>query len=286
MTANPLNALYQYELHGLLNGVPRTARDLTYFESPYVPHVQPILPRGSHLVTLKARNLNYAFAFIERLSYLSGVGHYPRVIVSYVKNYRNFTTQEFIDRGAYGPRMSCQFRRAYELLRDDPQTRQAIINVYNYLQDNRGDVKDVPCTLALNFHGDAKTLSLVGYMRSNDIAWGWPYDVSAFTFLLEVMAYWLRREPVSYKHVTTSLHLYDRHVKLAKDVVEADPSDVHAWLDECPPWDLLYDETWTALETFWKAEEAIRCGNSWHSYRTISKHLNWVLSYLEKYHAA
>lgn len=252
-----MNYMYRDELLHLLAGVPREARGLTYLESPYVPQVTKFKPSSPHLVTLSKRKLNVAFALVERLSYLSGVGHYPLVITSYVSNYRNFVTDTFVDRGAYGPRISCQLKRVYELLRDDPMTRQAVINVYNYLQDNRGDVKDVPCTLSLNFHGDAEKLSLVGMMRSNDIWWGWPYDVGAFCFLLEVMAFWLGRDVDTYTHVVTSLHLYERDVESAKDVLNSKAKK------SVPlgAWDLTFENTWPALEIFWRCEEAIRVSN-------------------------
>lgn len=256
------NEQYRKWLSYLLTaGVSKTSRELSHLECPKIPAIIQIPPDTPLLPTIKARGLNYAFSVIERLSYLSGVGHYPLALTHYMSNYRQFTENEFIDRGAYGPRMSVQWKRIYESLSFDRDTRQAVVNVYNHLQDNRGDSNGVPCTLNLQFLRDgAGALAMVVHMRSNDIMWGTPYDIAAFRFLHQVVAYWIGADVGEYTHIATSLHLYEDMVDLAKATV-ADREVITPQeqpLVKPPKWDLSYERTWTELELFWRAEERIR----------------------------
>jgi thymidylate synthase len=212
----------------------------------------------SSLITLKTRQLNYKFNLIEKLSYLTGVGFYPLPIIEYNHEYARFIETNLTDPNSYGYRVAQQLDVTYRRLRDDPMTRQAVLNVYNYLEDNRGDRRNVPCTLALQFYlGCHGELNLVAYMRSNDVFLGFPYDVSQFTFLQEVMAYWLKVEIGTYTHVATSLHLYLEHIEVAQSILgsQDELND-----QQQPRWDLDHASTFGELRKFWLLEEQIRHG--------------------------
>ena len=251
-----IDGVYVDLLQQALEGVHRASRGLEYLEIRPAPVVVQIDPRYS---TITARKLNEAFALIERMSYLSGQGFYPSIITAYNKNYENYVEPNFIDPGSYGYRISRQLLRAFKLLKDDRYTRQAVINVYNYLEDNRGDVKNVPCTIALNFYIEQDdTLCLIAYMRSNDLIWGFPYDVSAFCFLQQVMARWLGRPVGTYKHVATSLHLYVNKIEEAREVIKNYYSTFNHPLTADKEWDVPFDLTAAEVRKFWQVEEMIR----------------------------
>lgn len=256
---NTINSTYLDLLQALLEAGPRESRGLAHRElrAPTVVDIP-----GNGLVTLASRKLSYTFAIIERMSYLSGRGFYPNATIAYAKNYKRFIEPGGYDRGAYGQRMAPQLRRAWSQLDRDPHTRQAVVNVYNHLEDGRKDKMNTPCTLALHFmQGHDGSLELVAYMRSNDILWGFPYDVSAFRFLQQVMAHWLGWEVGSYTHVATSLHLYERDVERAQAMVDAGCGDVLTRVGTHPStWDLTIEDTAQAMAEFWEAEEAMRHG--------------------------
>jgi thymidylate synthase len=55
------------------------------------------------------------------------------------------------------------------------------------------------------------------------VVWGLPYDVFLFTMLQEMLAVTLGLDLGVYVHVAGSLHLYERHVSLAKRVLAEAP---------------------------------------------------------------
>jgi thymidylate synthase len=158
-------------------------------------------------VSIPERKLSKRLGYLEALMLLAGVS-YPELLVKAAPHYASFVNAETgrLD-GAYGPRVGPQLPYIRDLLRRDPDTRQAVVTVFGPI-DHR-ESKDVPCTVSLHFMVRNGTLELVVYMRSNDVWLGWPYDVVMFTVLQEAMATDLGLEPGQYTHVDGSLHLYD-----------------------------------------------------------------------------
>lgn len=116
-----------------------------------------------------------------------------------------------------------------KLLREDPNTRQAVIHIKNPSEEKS---KDVPCTVCLQFFirqeqlYDPKELSIpklymVTYMRSNDLWMGLPYDIFQFTCLQIMLAMRLNVGLGTYTHHAGSLHLYKRdYDKIQKKLEE------------------------------------------------------------------
>jgi thymidylate synthase len=158
---------------------------------------------------------------VEKLEYIYGTSSVDRICF-YNKNMRSFaneTTGEFD--GAYGPRIRKQINTVIELLKKDPSSRQAVINI-NKAEDKK-ESKDIPCTIALQVFIRGGKLDMVAYMRSNDILWGTPYDVNAFCFIQEVLAFWLGVGVGTYTHCVGSIHAYmgDEREQLLKTVSES-----------------------------------------------------------------
>ena len=102
-----------------------------------------------------------------------------------------------------------QLGKCIELLRRDPNSRRAVINI-NVPNEHVRETKDEPCTVSIQFLlRDNKVLCTV-YMRSNDIWFGFPYDVVFFTELQRIVAMNLDAELGTYTHMVGSLHMYDR----------------------------------------------------------------------------
>jgi len=98
---------------------------------------------------------------------------YNRALVEY--------TDGGVLRGAYGPRIRRwrgrvdQLDHVRRLLRRDPDSRQAVIQVYDPVKDTRG-YRDVPCTVSYRFFLRSGRLRMHTTMRSNDVWLGLPYD--------------------------------------------------------------------------------------------------------------
>lgn len=111
-----------------------------------------------------------------------------------------------------------QFEKAYQLLKSDPDTRQATIVFFDPYKDYT-DTKDKPCTNLIRFMIRENKLNMTVFMRSNDIIFGTCYDIFNFTMLQEIMAGLLNVEVGKYTHIADSLHIYEQHFKLGEDII-------------------------------------------------------------------
>jgi thymidylate synthase len=100
-----------------------------------------------------------------------------------------------------------QWEYVKNLLKADPNSRQAVIHIKNPMDYK---TKDTPCTVCLQFFIREGKLFLTTYMRSNDVWFGFPYDVFNFTCFQIRMAMELGVGIGSYTHIAGSLHLYQR----------------------------------------------------------------------------
>ena len=123
-----------------------------------------------------------------------------------------------------------QFEKAFEQLKADPDSRQATIVLFNPTQDYR-ETKDKPCTNLLRFTIRNSKLNMMVMMRSNDIWFGFPYDVFNFTMLQEIMAGRLGVEVGKYTHVVDSLHIYEQHFKIAKELIKTKHNSIYNEID-------------------------------------------------------
>ena len=94
------------------------------------------------------------------------------------------------------------------LLKDNPETRQACISIYDGKE--HPDYKtDTPCTYAVQFtilHG---RLDMCVTMRSNDLWYGFCNDQYCFSKLQKMISNRLNIEPGVYYHFAHNMHLYN-----------------------------------------------------------------------------
>ncbi|REF00531.1 thymidylate synthase [Thermomonospora umbrina] len=156
------------------------------------------------------RVLNPAFAVAEALWILSGSGE------PWIHDF-NSSLAAYVGhgppRGAYGPRLRSwmgidQFDQVRRLLLDDPDTRRAVLTIFDPARD-LADERDIPCTLGHRFFLRDGRLHMVTSMRSQDVWRGLPYDLFTATLLLELMAGWIGADTGHWHHEVDSLHLYE-----------------------------------------------------------------------------
>ncbi|WP_434389179.1 thymidylate synthase [Melittangium boletus] len=177
----------------------------------------------------------------------------------YAPRWREFASANArIVGSAYGKRVfrqergASQWERVTHLLRVDPESRRAILNIQQSPAEALDPAsKDVACASTLQFLVRDNALHAIVYMRSNDIIWGLPYDVFLFTMLQEMLACTLKLELGTYHHVAASLHLYERHFDLAERVLASPQPPMF----EMPPMNPI-DE----LPLFLETEKALRTG--------------------------
>ncbi|MFI1888785.1 thymidylate synthase [Streptomyces jumonjinensis] len=191
-------------------------------------HLLLTKPRARLLYAPPARIVNPAFAVAETVWHLSGSD--APWIFDYNARLRKYADDGVL-LGAYGPRMRNwagkvdQLARVVEILKEDPDSRRALIQLYNPAQDTAGH-KDVPCTLGFRFHLRAGRLHMATTMRGQDVWIGMPYDVFFYTVLHELVAGWLDAELGEFHLHVGSLHIYDSHVEQAEQLTSLAASPV------------------------------------------------------------
>jgi thymidylate synthase len=169
-------------------------------------------------VTLKERKMNHAFGLIEALQFTSGTTNGAQQIRynSNIKNWVDPISGEI--EAAYGVLTAPQVPYVIETLTKDPDSRQAILSIYNG-QLHQRPMLNVPCTCTLQFFLRQGALELVVYMRSNDVWWGTPYDVFQFTAMQEMIACALGARLGKYTHTAGSSHVYEPFFESAATLI-------------------------------------------------------------------
>jgi thymidylate synthase len=194
--------------------------------SPVSPRLQPtreltgvqlriLNPRARLVGPETGRRINPAFAVAEALWILGGSDD------PWIHEY-NSQLHQFVGEGsppgAYGPRVRSwgpngidQLLGAYQCLVDDPQSRRAVIQVFDPAIDP-GTGIDVPCTLSYRFLARGDKLHMFVTMRSQDVWLGLPYDTFSATVIMEVLASWLEIGVGECTFSMDSFHLYERDI--------------------------------------------------------------------------
>ena len=160
------------------------------------------------------RNMSMRYAIGEMLWYMSGNNNL-KAIQNITNAWNRMSDDGETVNSNYGWCIESkygfnQWQYVYDLLKENPNTRQAVIHIKT--ADDKPS-KDVNCTVCLQFFIRDGKLYLTTYMRSNDLWMGFPYDVFQFTNMQVLMAMQLGVEVGTYTHIAGSLHLYERNVK-------------------------------------------------------------------------
>ena len=162
----------------------------------------------------RKRKMPTRYAIGELLWYLSGSNKVDDIGV-YSKVWKNLTDNGETVNSAYGYRIFekygfDQMDYVYKVLKEHPDSRQAVIHIKDAINYLDYPTKDVPCTIALQYFIRDGKLHTTTYMRSNDIWTGFPYDVFSFTAFQTMLAFKLNVGIGEYTHIAGSLHLYER----------------------------------------------------------------------------
>lgn len=112
--------------------------------------------------------------------------------------------------GAYGRRVRPQMDSVIRRLKEDSDSRQAIVTIWDPLHDTQDGLHDTPCTLGFGFRIRDDELRMTSLMRSQDFWLGMAYDLFFFSQLGHSVANTLGIEFTSLRHHVMSLHAYAR----------------------------------------------------------------------------
>jgi thymidylate synthase len=195
----------------------------------------------------------------ELLWYLSGKNDL-RFISYYAPKYKVESTDKKTIYGGYGPRLFSmngsinQIENIISLLRQNPFSRRAVIQLFDAADINGKREKDIPCTCVMQFLIRNRKLDMLVTMRSSDAFIGLPHDIFSFTMLQEMISRTLDLDIGKYKHFAGSLHLYeDKHAAAVKYLNEGWQETVHMPV-------MPIGNPWPVVKNLLKIEEKIRKG--------------------------
>lgn len=181
---------------------------------------QTVLDMRRSVMTWPGRELGYRFQAGEAWWILSGDDR-VETISPYSRRIADFSDDGVRFFGAYGPKIMQQTHQVVEKLTRDPESRQAVVNIW---RENHPQTKDVPCTLSLQFLQRGGRLHCCASMRSSDAWLGWPYDVFNFSCVSLAVASMLPSRPGlgTLRLTAGSQHIYDRDLARAKSVTDGE----------------------------------------------------------------
>lgn len=159
------------------------------------------------------RDANPFFHLFEALWILAGRDDvaWPAQFCAQLKEYSD-NGRTF--HGAYGYRLrhqnGDQLKKAVELLRNDPESRRAVLQIWDSALDLGHDGKDVPCNTALYLKLRDGALQMTVCNRSNDIVWGlYGANVVQWSMVQEYLATQLGVTMGALTTVSDSFHIYE-----------------------------------------------------------------------------
>jgi thymidylate synthase len=158
---------------------------------------------------------------VEACQLLSGTS-FPDLVMMVGPQFKNYAEDNGVFHGAYGPRTNGQYHAVIERLKNDPDSRQAVVTIWNPQYDLQWNKRDYPCTILHQFRIRDNKLNMSVYMRSNDVWLGAAYDFFQFTRVQIAMASVLGIEPGKYAHHVGSLHIYEQHYGVAEELKYTD----------------------------------------------------------------
>lgn len=159
---------------------------------------------SANILADPGRRINYTFSVTEWLWMLAGQNDLEFLAWTNSRM-RQFSDDGVTFAGAYGPAIVQQLPYVVNTLKEDPDSRQAVITVW---ERNPRPSKDIPCTTHLQFLLRKGKLNMITTMRSNDAWLGFPYDVFNMTQIQRYLASALDVDVGTYVHLPGSLHLY------------------------------------------------------------------------------
>lgn len=208
---------------------------------------------------IPSRRVNIVFNFAEAMWYLTGrndlefIGYYASTMRRYSMDGQRLTGTAYGTKLFGGP--PHQYDTLIEVLRSDPDSKRAVIQIFDMNELRVPNNIDVSCTLGLQFLLRDGKLNCIAYMRANDAFRGMVSDLFSFTLIQEFLACELGVELGSYTHVAGSLHVYEPDDAQTTAVL-ADPAGAEPPPYRLPP--MPRGDNRLAVQSLMEIEEQLR----------------------------
>jgi thymidylate synthase len=150
------------------------------------------------------KDVDWLVRFNQRMATYSDDG----IVFNAAYGYR--WREQFDLEAAHGEQLRDQLGAIVRLLRADPDSRRAVLQIWDAEADLGMPSKDIACNTQAMFKVRDGRLNITVSNRSNDIVWGC-YGANAvqFSMLLEYMAARIGVAPGVYRQISDSYHAYD-----------------------------------------------------------------------------
>lgn len=233
-------------LHNGIDGTSRNGKVIYIPEPVATTYTRP----NERVLFCPERDANPFFHFMEGLWMLDGrrdsafVSQFNSRMTEYANGEGNFD-------GAYGDRWRYHFgydqlMTVTDMLISVPDTRRAVLSMWDGFGDLGRDSLDIPCNTHAYFSRRGKNLNMTVCCRSNDAIWG-AYGANAvhMSMLLEVMAAMVGCEVGDYVQFSNNLHVYPE-IKNHRKLMGMDPCN-DRYKDGLIKFKLVHDpDTWFA----------------------------------------
>lgn len=183
-----------------------------------------------NIYTNKFRSSPLKYIAAEILWYFSGTNN-PTYIENYASLWKSLHNTDGTVNSSYGNLLFSeqnehgftQYDWVIQSLVKDKDSRQAFMH-FNKPKHQFLENKDQVCTLQSLFHIRDNKLHMTLTMRSNDVIYGFMTDWAFFSVLqyhvyLHLRDYYPDLEMGSYTHISHSMHVYERHYDMIKNMV-------------------------------------------------------------------
>jgi hypothetical protein len=210
-------------------GVDRDSRNgpVTLFSEPVTTvYRQP----KERVLFYPERDANPFFHLMESLWMLAGRND-VEWISRFSSNIASYSDDGVTFHGAYGYRWRQQFdgidqiATIAQLLKQNPDDRRTVMQMWSAELDLGKAGKDFPCNLTVTFRiNPYGSLDMTVFNRSNDMIWG-AYGANAvhFSMLQEVMAAWVGVPVGRYWQISTNFHGYHATLEKHKSLLDLSP---------------------------------------------------------------
>lgn len=207
----------------------------------YIDDIYNTLPVGVN------RNPVPGIGAVEACQLLAGVSR-PKTVLAVGPQFSNYIEDDGEFHGSYGVRTNGQYAVMADRLRNDPESRQAVVTIWNPERDTLEKKRDYPCTILHQFRIRKNRLNMSVYMRSNDVWLGAAYDFFQFSRVQIAMASILGIEPGTYSHHVGSLHIYEANYEAAENLTYSTGLTKRIPMFIGPSWDAVQSRALKCLD--------------------------------------
>lgn len=175
------------------------------------------------------RDANPVFHLMEAIWMIAGQNEVDW-LSQFSHNIANYAEVNGVMHGAYGYRWRHEFaqdqlKSVIKILKDDPNSRQAVMQMWSAEVDLLSKKKDKPCNTHIYFDCRGGQLNMTVCCRSNDMLWG-AYGANAvhMSFLQELIALELKSNVGIYRQMSNNFHVYT-DLPMVKDFLENPPHE-------------------------------------------------------------